>query len=168
MFCKKVVLRNFAKSTGKHLCQSLFFNKVAGHRPATLLKKRLWHRSFPVNFVRFLRTHFLQNTSGRPLLQCQVSKTDKNFKRNCSDNLFLYLKLLAVNALFQKSVTWSKTFFSSLILLSPDWKTYGLFKHLELQNKFSYLILPWPIMPDLIFYKHGAAKEGCIWLEIHF
>ena len=26
---KKDVLRNFAKLTGKHLCQSLFFNKVA-------------------------------------------------------------------------------------------------------------------------------------------
>ena len=26
----KGVLRNFAKFTGKHLCQSLFFNKVAG------------------------------------------------------------------------------------------------------------------------------------------
>ena len=28
--CKKDVLRNFAKFSGKHLCQSLFFNKVAG------------------------------------------------------------------------------------------------------------------------------------------
>ena len=27
---RKGVLRNFAKFTGKHLCQSLFFNKVAG------------------------------------------------------------------------------------------------------------------------------------------
>ena len=27
---KKGVLRNFAKFTGKHLCQNLFFNKVAG------------------------------------------------------------------------------------------------------------------------------------------
>ena len=27
---KKGVLRDFAKFTGKHLCQSLFFNKVAG------------------------------------------------------------------------------------------------------------------------------------------
>ena len=26
------------------------------------LKKRLWHRCFPVNFVKFLRTPFLQNT----------------------------------------------------------------------------------------------------------
>ena len=30
VFCKKGVLRNFAKFVGKHLCQSLFFNKVAG------------------------------------------------------------------------------------------------------------------------------------------
>ena len=29
---KKGVLRNFVKFTGKHLCQSLFFNKVAGLR----------------------------------------------------------------------------------------------------------------------------------------
>ena len=26
MFCKKAVLRNFAKLTEKHLCQRLFFN----------------------------------------------------------------------------------------------------------------------------------------------
>ena len=30
VFYKKGVLRNFTKSTGKHLCQSPFFNKVAG------------------------------------------------------------------------------------------------------------------------------------------
>ena len=29
VFCKKDVLRNLIKYTGKHLCQSLFFNKVA-------------------------------------------------------------------------------------------------------------------------------------------
>ena len=51
---KKVALKYFAKFTGKHLCQSLFFNKVAGLRPATLLKKRLWYRCFPVNFAKFL------------------------------------------------------------------------------------------------------------------
>ena len=36
VFCKKGVLRNFAKFTGKHLCQGLFFKKVAGLRPRTL------------------------------------------------------------------------------------------------------------------------------------
>ena len=41
IFCKKVVLRNFAKFTGKHK------------------KKRRWHIGFPVNFVKFIRTLFL-------------------------------------------------------------------------------------------------------------
>ena len=58
MFCRKGVLRNFAKFTRKRLCQSLFFRKVTGLRPATLLKKRLWHRSFPVNFTKFLKIPF--------------------------------------------------------------------------------------------------------------
>ena len=48
---EKVFLQNF---TGKRLCQSLFFNKVAALRPATLLKDRLCRRCFPVNFSKFL------------------------------------------------------------------------------------------------------------------
>ena len=64
MFCKKGVLRIFTKFTGKHLCQRLFSNKIAGWRTATLLKKSFWHKCFPVNFVKFLRKLFLQNTSG--------------------------------------------------------------------------------------------------------
>ena len=59
VFCKEGVLRNFAKFTVKQMCQSLIFNTVAGLRPATLLKKRLWHRCFSVNFAKFLRTPFL-------------------------------------------------------------------------------------------------------------
>ena len=30
VFCEKGFLGNLTKFTGKHLCQSLFFNKVAG------------------------------------------------------------------------------------------------------------------------------------------
>ena len=70
---KEGVLRNFTKSTGKHLCQRFFFDKVAfltklQARPATLLRKSLWHRCLTVNFTKFLRTPFLQNTSRRLLL----------------------------------------------------------------------------------------------------
>ena len=39
VFCKKGVLSNFAKFTGKHLCQSLFFNKLDFWQG----KKRLWN-----------------------------------------------------------------------------------------------------------------------------
>ena len=54
---KNGVLENLAKFTGKHLCQGLFLNKVAGLTPGTLFKKRLWRICFPVNFGKFLRTH---------------------------------------------------------------------------------------------------------------
>ena len=47
---KKGFLRNFAK-----------------FRPATLLKKRLWHWCFPVNFVKFLRAPFLTEHFHWPL-----------------------------------------------------------------------------------------------------
>ena len=59
MICKKGALRNFAKFTGKHQCQSLFYNKVAGLRSDF----RPWYKCFPVNFANFLRTPFLLNTS---------------------------------------------------------------------------------------------------------
>ena len=58
----EAVVQACSKFTGKHLCQSLLFNKVAGLRPATLLRRILWHRCFPVNFMKFLRRPFLQNT----------------------------------------------------------------------------------------------------------
>ena len=57
----KGVLTNSTNFAGKQLCL----------RPVTLLKKRLWDSCFPVNFAKFLRTPFLQNTSGR-LLLCHV------------------------------------------------------------------------------------------------
>ena len=61
VFCRKGIVRNFAKFTGKHLHQILFLKKVADVRPATLLK-RLWYRCFPVNFKKFLRTSFFYRT----------------------------------------------------------------------------------------------------------
>ena len=60
VFCQKGVLKNFAKCTGKRLCQSLFFNKVKVLKPATSFKKRFWHRFFPVKFAKFLRTPFFK------------------------------------------------------------------------------------------------------------
>ena len=43
-------------------------------RPATLLKKVIWHRCFPVNFAKFQRIPLLQNTSGQlPLTTLTIS-----------------------------------------------------------------------------------------------
>ena len=60
VFCKKGAFENFV---GKHLCWSLFFNKVAGLRPEyikNMLKKRLQHRCFPLNLVKFLKNSFFK------------------------------------------------------------------------------------------------------------
>ena len=73
VFCKKRRFRNFANFTGKHLCKSFFLIKLQawGLRLATFLKKKLWRRCFPMNFVR---TPFLQNTSGWLLLPWSYNK----------------------------------------------------------------------------------------------
>ena len=55
---RKDVLRNFPKFTGKHLCQSLFFNKVAGLRPATLLKKETLAQVFSCEFCENSKNTF--------------------------------------------------------------------------------------------------------------
>ena len=73
---KKDVLKYFGKFTGKHLCQSPFFNKAAGHRLPTLLKKRLKHRCFPVNFVKFLRAPFYRTPPGECFSQVSVFITN--------------------------------------------------------------------------------------------
>ena len=51
------------------------FNKVAGLGPATLLKKRLWHSRFPVDFCE--RTPFLQNIYGRLPLERTFSHSNE-------------------------------------------------------------------------------------------
>ena len=62
-FCKKSVLKNFAKFTGKHLYQGLFFNKVVRWRVQLYLKSDSDTVFFPVNYAKFPRTPFLLNTS---------------------------------------------------------------------------------------------------------
>ena len=60
MFYKQGVLKNIIKFTGKHLCQSLFFNKVAGDAAPTLLKKRLWRRCFLCEFCEIFKNTYLK------------------------------------------------------------------------------------------------------------
>ena len=87
-FTEKVLHGKFhfyALSLNTCLCQGLFFNKVAGLRLAALSKQRLWHRCFPVNFTKFLRTPFLQNTHLRQLLLKMsniIRGTTFNFSRS--------------------------------------------------------------------------------------
>ena len=57
---KKMFLE-ISQNSQENLCSRVSFLiklQASGHRPATLSKKRLWHRCLPVNFVKFLRTPF--------------------------------------------------------------------------------------------------------------
>ena len=102
VFSKISVLKNFAKSPGKHLWESLFFNKVAGLRP--------WQKYFPVNFAKFLRTPFLQNTSGRLLLNKPLT--------------IHFDKILINNNFFWKESSYS---FSLIECISLGWSAGRIF-----------------------------------------
>ena len=61
VLCKKGVLRNFTKFTGKHLCQSLFFNKVAG-QACNFIKKETLAQVFSCEFCGISKNTFLRRT----------------------------------------------------------------------------------------------------------
>ena len=100
------------------------FNNVAGLRPVTLLKTRLWHKCFPVNFVKFLRTPFFLETNS-PIIKMntlQYKTTDKTkafilyviLKRN----LKFYIKSIHFLIKIWFSVS---PFFVSGFLVSDEW-----------------------------------------------
>ena len=76
--------QKFHKSRRKHLCQNLIFNKVAGLRPEkSLLKRRLWHRRFPANFVKFQRSPFFIEHLRWLLLNTKKNdEISENFEKN--------------------------------------------------------------------------------------
>ena len=63
VFCKKCVLRNFVKPTGKHLSQSLFFNKVAGLNPCSSISHfhTPWKRQKTYGFTIALKLTYSKN-----------------------------------------------------------------------------------------------------------
>ena len=62
---RKKVFVEILQNSQENTCARASFLSL---RSATLLKKRLWRRCFPANFVKLLRTPFLQNISGQLLL----------------------------------------------------------------------------------------------------
>ena len=59
VFCRKGVLRNFAIFTRKHMCESLFFNKVAGN----FIKKETLAQVFFCEFCEISKNTFFYRTS---------------------------------------------------------------------------------------------------------
>ena len=99
-----VLLQKFAKFTRKHLCQSLFFNKVA---VLFYYNLRLYYKRdsgtyiFPQMLMKFLRISFLTEYLCQP--HCDISCDSKHlsFYANIKDSkiLSLYGKLSEKNPL---------------------------------------------------------------------
>ena len=62
VFCEKGVLKNSAKFTGKHLFQSLFFNKVAGGA-CNFIKKESLAQVFLCEFCEISKNTFFYRTA---------------------------------------------------------------------------------------------------------
>ena len=85
-------------------------------RPATLSKKRLWQRCFPVNFAKFLRTLFVTETSGRCIWNLKyILKWWYAFSRGWADSL----KRAGLQCVYEKvtsSLDQDQNQFSGLLL----------------------------------------------------
>ena len=77
----------------------LKISQNTGLKPATLLKKRLWHRCFPVNFVIFLRTPFFIEHLWWLLLSSSSYSTIE-IDRSIKINRIMKLKLSYLNLKF--------------------------------------------------------------------
>ena len=95
---QKGILKNLTKFTGKHLCYSLFLNKAACLSPATLLKKRHWHRCFPRILWNF--DFNFKNTSSGCFCNVKISVSVTEFTSavkiivfNIGEKYFLLIKL---------------------------------------------------------------------------
>ena len=91
VLCKTGVFRNFVKFTGKHLCQRLFFNKVAGLRALTLLKKRL-AQMFSCEFCESSKKIFFTEHLRWLLLYMATPQMFTCLKKNIRDRNMLKLK----------------------------------------------------------------------------
>ena len=102
--------------------------------PATLLKKGLWHRCFPVNFAKFLRSSFVQNTSGRLLPWTTASETSNTKRRSKVQEKNMSCKL-ALN--FDQWKKFPKTYEPMRVWL---WLVYKFSNNCQIYRLFSELI----------------------------
>ena len=96
-----------------------FLNRVGGLRPTTLLKKRLWHRCFPVSFAKFSRTPFFIEHPRWLLLYLEISQNSQG--STCVKVSFL-IKLQASGL----QLYWKRDFYKGIFL----WILRNLQKHL--------------------------------------
>ena len=119
---QKVFLK-ISQNSQENTC---LFLKAADLRPATLLKKRLWHRCFPVDFAKFLRTTFFTEQIQRLLLKFISNHTKE---------------MVYVNTNLMGNQPWSKNKHFLLFLILMLKKTCFFNVKLKLLRKKCYFFI---------------------------
>ena len=120
VFCEKVVFKDFAIYTWKRL------------KACNFIKKKLQHRSFPMNIAKLLRTAFLMGQLRWLLLE--IASFPKKCSWDCNDiNAFSQLRKMTSrfdlltrkfyrNSSFKLLTRRFNIYFSTFKLLTRSWK----------------------------------------------
>ena len=110
---KKSTLRNFGKFTGKHQCQSLFSDKVAGLRHEKLIRsKSIHHACFLWNFPA------QKQSPGGSLQKKELSEILENSQENTCARVYFLIKPQACN--FIKKETLAQVYSFEFSKISPS------------------------------------------------
>ena len=99
---QKGVFKYFAKFTEKHLCQSLFFNRL---QPATLLIKIIWYRHFCGFCKTFKNIFFTENlrATASAVLMLPISILPSSTNPSIENTSYQFLP---IEALFLSCFKW--------------------------------------------------------------
>ena len=96
VFCKNAVFKNFAKFTGKHLCQYLFLNKVAC-LSLEVFKKETLAQVFSSKFFKFCKntTLFIEHLWWLLLKFCYAEAAWKHYSYIVNLHFVIYKYIIA-------------------------------------------------------------------------
>ena len=117
----KNVFLEISQNSQENTCAKDSFLIKLQAAPATLLKKRFWHRCFPVNFAKFLITLFSQNTSGGYF--CINHASHHNHIYILFLFLFLFFLILEASIKRTQVFIWNRNYLSRLTKLPTKSKT---------------------------------------------
>ena len=124
MFCKKGFLLEISQNSQENTCAWVSFLIKLQASTCNFIKKRLWHRCFPVNCARFLRTPFLREHI-RGFFWISFIRKLKLIQRTTAglnSQLFDFGQLHQKN--HQSATRWYQVFFQSLSshIYKANWK----------------------------------------------
>ena len=138
VFCKNRVLRNFEKFTGKHLCQTLFFNKVGFIKKMTLAQ---------VFFCEFWRTSFQEISKNTfsyrtpPVVVSESSLVISLFRHIWSGGSQILITILCITELYKFHYLFFQTCAFDHSKRSFD---------LKLREKRFFILLPQKVFKNIV------------------